>query len=70
MRVLVGNRQGDKADVEGESPLLHHLLRGNHSMDELCLVNRNPIWNTQVGVFALFLHDERSTARLGTCGWI
>lgn len=48
-RVLVGNKQRNNTGVESESSsLLHHLLRGNHSMDELCMVERAPRWSPKV----------------------
>jgi len=49
MRVVLGNVHGNNADVETESSLLHRMLRGTlDSLEEPCLVNRNPRWNAKV----------------------
>ena len=49
MRVVLGNMHGNNADVEAESSLLHRMLRGSlDSLEEPCLVNRNPRWNAKV----------------------
>lgn len=56
MRVVLGNMHGNNADVEAESSLLHRMLRGSlDSLEEPCLVNRNPRWNAKARVFFFFL---------------
>ncbi|CAN0481486.1 unnamed protein product [Hapterophycus canaliculatus] len=49
MRVVLGNMHGNNADRKTDSSLLHRMLRGNlDSLEEPCLVNRNPRWNAKV----------------------
>ncbi|CAN0140826.1 unnamed protein product [Ectocarpus sp. 12 AP-2014] len=63
MRVVLGNMHGNNADVEAESSLLHRMLRGSlDSLEEPCLINRNPRWNAKVQAFVLNFHGRVTQA--------
>eukprot|EP00752_Nemacystus_decipiens_P018668 g16737.t1 len=63
MRVVLGNVHGNNADKEAESSLLHRMLRGSlDSLEEPCLVNRNPRWNAKVQAFVLNFHGRVTQA--------
>ncbi|CAM9187182.1 unnamed protein product [Scytosiphon promiscuus] len=63
MRVVLGNMHGNNADKKTDSSLLHRMLRGNlDSLEEPCLVNRNPRWNAKVQAFVLNFHGRVTQA--------
>lgn len=63
MRVVLGNMHGNNSQVEVDTSLLHRMLRGSlDSLEEPCLVNRNPRWNAKVQAFVLNFHGRVTQA--------